>query len=125
MVRAVHDKGGIIIVAHPFDPPVRMGLERIKEMGFDGVELFNACRTAPTLAPVKVVERLGLASLGGSDYHGWEGMPYLSTCYIVVECDCWDLASFITAVRNLKVRACFKHRYRLRDACVENPGGSY
>ncbi|MBI4596694.1 MAG: hypothetical protein HY730_10040 [Candidatus Tectomicrobia bacterium] len=114
LVQAVHDQGGMIIVAHPFDPPIRWNLERIKEMGFDGIELYNACRTAPTQVQIQEAGSLGLATLGGSDYHGWEGMPSLGTCYTSLEGDCQDLDSFLLAVRNLKVQAHFSSPYRLR-----------
>jgi hypothetical protein len=72
----IHDAGGIAIWAHPFwdvkdDGEVLALIDRFKEAGVEGVEVFYVTHTQPQveLLAARCAE-LGLLATGSSDYHG-------------------------------------------------------
>jgi hypothetical protein len=80
-VAAIHEAGGIAILAHPFDmmmDDVRLNAKRylsspqvLLQAGLDGVEVHNAGIITPmsTVLARHLARRAGLAALGNSDAH--------------------------------------------------------
>lgn len=72
-IAMIHDHGGVVVVAHAvfiaddYEP----ALEELVKWGVDGVETFYKHYDDATVARHKsFAERHGLATSGGSDYHG-------------------------------------------------------
>jgi 3',5'-nucleoside bisphosphate phosphatase len=72
----IHDAAGVAVWAHPFwdieaEDEVLAAIERYREAGLDGVEVFYASHTrAQTELLADRCEELGLLATGSSDYHG-------------------------------------------------------
>jgi 3',5'-nucleoside bisphosphate phosphatase len=72
----IHDAAGVAIWAHPYwdikaDDEVLAAIDRYREAGLDGVEVFYASHSQEqTLLLADRCERLGLLATGSSDYHG-------------------------------------------------------
>jgi 3',5'-nucleoside bisphosphate phosphatase len=72
----IHDAAGVAVWAHPFwdveaDNALLAALERYREAGLDGVEVFYPSHTREqTLLLADRCEELGLLATGSSDYHG-------------------------------------------------------
>ena len=72
-VKMIHDNAGVVFVAHPIfigdDYPA--AVEQLAAWGVDGVETYYKHYNAETVAAhAALAARLGLATSGGSDYHG-------------------------------------------------------
>lgn len=72
-VKMIHDNAGVVFVAHPIfigdDYPA--AVEQLAAWGVDGVETYYKHYDAETVAAhAALAARLGLATSGGSDYHG-------------------------------------------------------
>jgi adenylylsulfate kinase len=72
----IHDAAGVAVWAHPFwdiksDDEVLAAIERYREAGLDGVEVFYTAHTREqTLLLADRCKELGLLATGSSDYHG-------------------------------------------------------
>jgi 3',5'-nucleoside bisphosphate phosphatase len=72
----IHDAAGVAVWAHPFwdiksDDEVLAAIERYREAGLDGVEVFYPSHTREqTLLIADRCEELGMLATGSSDYHG-------------------------------------------------------
>jgi 3',5'-nucleoside bisphosphate phosphatase len=72
----IHDAAGVAVWAHPFwdiksDEEVLAAMERYREAGLDGVEVFYASHTREqTLLLADRCQELGMLATGSSDYHG-------------------------------------------------------
>ena len=72
----IHDAAGVAVWAHPFwdiqaDDEVLAAIDRYREAGLDGVEVFYASHTREqTLLIADRCEELGMLATGSSDYHG-------------------------------------------------------
>jgi predicted metal-dependent phosphoesterase TrpH len=77
-VDAIHDAGGVAILAHPFwdlsEPSeVLEGIDRFRALGIDGVEAFYITHTREQTELLAArCAALGLLSTGSSDFHGPE-----------------------------------------------------
>ena len=75
-IRWIHDAGGVAVWAHPFwdvdDPDeVLASIDRFREAGLDGVEVFYVTHTAEqTKLLSERCSELGLLATGSSDFHG-------------------------------------------------------
>jgi len=75
-IRAVHDDGGLAILAHPYlltQNAQRLEglLTELKAHGLDGVEVFYTEHSDQyTVLVGRLAEKLGLLQSGGSDFHG-------------------------------------------------------
>ena len=77
-IRAVHDAGGLVFLAHPvlpgepFDPETLESLiRRFKAEGLDGIEAFYpGCPPGLSGELVALAEKFGLLVSAGSDFHG-------------------------------------------------------
>jgi 3',5'-nucleoside bisphosphate phosphatase len=67
-VRAIHDAGGVAIVAHPVVLKGTADLERLLPLGLDGVEVRHRLHGRNAEAAFDVEH--GLLRTGGSDFHG-------------------------------------------------------
>ncbi len=63
--------GGFTVVAHPFSPARRLPASILLNCGAMGLEAYNGRRNTFELRNVLEARSLGLAELGGSDFHGW------------------------------------------------------
>jgi predicted metal-dependent phosphoesterase TrpH len=70
-IELIHRAGGIIVLAHPgLNEAVRY-LERLVELGLDGIEVLHPVHSPQDLVRFgHLAERFRLVSTGGSDYHG-------------------------------------------------------
>ena len=76
---AVHEAGGIVLLAHPLqaaraDGDLEKTVARLADMGLDGIEAYYkpyATETQNQL--VALADRLGILTCGGSDFHGPRG----------------------------------------------------
>ena len=72
----IHDAAGVAVWAHPFwdieaDDEVLAAIDRYREAGLDGVEVFYVSHTREqTLLIADRCEELGMLATGSSDYHG-------------------------------------------------------
>jgi predicted metal-dependent phosphoesterase TrpH len=104
-VRLIHERGGIAILAHPYDV-VRGGVkpEMVSER-LDGIETINSranpFRLSKYLAE-KASRRLGLPSFGGSDSHTPETIGDAYTC---IDSDSRSLKDILKAMRDGRVQA--------------------
>ncbi len=77
-IEAIHEAGGVAVLAHPRIDTVDEWLAALVQYGLDGVELFRpALRGNEQLYVEKAAEHFGLATTGGSDWHGRPSEPPL------------------------------------------------
>jgi predicted metal-dependent phosphoesterase TrpH len=75
-IQTIHRAGGVAVWAHPFwdisaSPEVLITLDRFRETGIDGVEVFYASHTREqTELLADRCSELGLLMTGSSDFHG-------------------------------------------------------
>lgn len=72
-MRVVHENGGVVFVAHPIyiAEDYREPLRQLAGWGADGIETFyKHYNPAQIAAHAALARELGLATSGGSDYHG-------------------------------------------------------
>lgn len=90
-VQAVHEQGGVAVLAHPFDrvcdSPLRHWprptLDDWRGYGLDGLEGINGSMVDPTANPRSqaMARRLGLTATGGSDAHHKEVIGVAHTLF--------------------------------------------
>jgi predicted metal-dependent phosphoesterase TrpH len=74
-VNAIHGAGGLAFVAHPgyYMEDISV-FESLLDAGFDGIEVIHPHHNRKTVEQLRaIVERRGMLSSGGSDYHGFKG----------------------------------------------------
>lgn len=104
-VRLIHERGGLAVLAHPYDV-VRGGVkpEMVSER-LDGIETINS-RSNPFILSKHLAERasrrLGLPSFGGSDSHTPETIGDAYTC---IDSNSRSLEDILTAMRDGRVQA--------------------
>ena len=70
-IQAIHDAGGLAILAHPTEEDLDRRLASLLELGLDGLELHRPKGQGRLLDRVSgIVTRRGLLATGGSDWHG-------------------------------------------------------
>ncbi len=68
---AVHEAGGIAVLAHPYGYHNEALLEELIEQGLDGVEVWHHAHTPEQTEQLLTLTReRGLVATGGSDFHG-------------------------------------------------------
>lgn len=81
-IQAIHQDGGIAILAHPFISHIDHELQRFVRMGIDGVESGHSSHTADQRAYLhEKALRYELLESGGSDDHGTYGEEPKMGCY--------------------------------------------
>jgi 3',5'-nucleoside bisphosphate phosphatase len=70
-IALVHRAGGIAVWAHPGDVATPARVQRLADVGLDGVEVLHPSHP-PYLSQrlFETVEKIGLVPSGGSDWHG-------------------------------------------------------
>lgn len=82
-ITAIHDAGGIAVLAHPFGPMIgissiskdreqqRKLIAELKDQGLDGLECYQLSHLEKNVTQaVQIAENLELLITGGSDWHG-------------------------------------------------------
>ncbi len=76
-IRLIHQAGGLAVVAHPVhlraanEPELTKKLKDLADLGLDGVEVWYPEHTAQMTEQLwRICQRLDLATVGGSDFHG-------------------------------------------------------
>lgn len=71
VLNAIHEAGGIAVLAHPHQYHNEALLEELIAAGLDGVEVWHPSHTdEQTDALLQLTEQHGLLATGGSDFHG-------------------------------------------------------
>ena len=77
VIDAIHEAGGIAILAHPKDIEKKYKIDieefipHLIEIGIDGIEVYNSIhKLEDTIRYKKLAEKYELLISGGSDYHG-------------------------------------------------------
>ena len=76
VLNAIHEAGGIAVLAHPHQYHNEALLEELIAAGLDGVEVWHPSHTEEqTEALLQLAEQKGLLATGGSDFHGMYSRP--------------------------------------------------
>ena len=76
---AIHDAGGIAVLAHPALYNNMELLDELIREGLDGVEVWHPSADAQTVETLrKIAKKNGLLMTGGSDFHGMYGVGSVS-----------------------------------------------
>ena len=71
VLTAIHDAGGIAVLAHPYFFDNLDSLPRLIENGLDGIEVWHPCATEEQQAEIKkIATKNKLLMTGGTDFHG-------------------------------------------------------
>ena len=71
VLTAIHDAGGIAVLAHPYVFDNLDSLPRLIENGLDGIEVWHPCATEEQQAEIKkIATKNKLLMTGGTDFHG-------------------------------------------------------
>lgn len=71
VVGAVHDAGGIAVLAHPYYSDNIDSIPRLVECGIDGIEVWHPSATQEQQAELKkIATKYKLLMTGGTDFHG-------------------------------------------------------
>ena len=71
VLTAIHDAGGIAVLAHPYFFDNLDSLPRLIENGLDGIEVWHPCATEGQQAELKkIATKNKLLMTGGTDFHG-------------------------------------------------------
>jgi hypothetical protein len=83
ILEAIHDAGGIAVLAHPALYGNMELLDELIREGLDGIEVWHPSANAETVERLrKLAKKNGLLMTGGSDFHGMYGVGGVSvgTC---------------------------------------------
>jgi hypothetical protein len=75
MSRMIHERGGLVIVPHPYTPFFSMKHTVIEWISPDAIEVYNAhspCFTRDARRSRKLAEQLKIPLVAGSDSHTWQ-----------------------------------------------------
>ncbi len=71
VLKAIHEAGGIAVLAHPYSYHSEALLEELIALGLDGVEAWHHTHTPEQTEQLLALTReRGLVATGGSDFHG-------------------------------------------------------
>lgn len=71
VLTAIHDAGGIAVLAHPYFFDNLDSLPRLIENGLDGIEVWHPCATEEQQVELKkIATKNKLLMTGGTDFHG-------------------------------------------------------
>ncbi len=70
-IALIREAGGFCSIAHPETCSDKEAIERWKELGLEGVEVYYGAHTpSDVIRYTELAKRLGLLATGGTDYHG-------------------------------------------------------
>ncbi len=99
-VELIHEQGATAILAHPYGLPRSwVNINRVKEAGFDAIEVANSAQIPYGYICAKnrrLAEQLGLPMTGGSDSHIPET---IGRSYTIVESDSPEVDDVVKAIR--------------------------
>lgn len=100
VLAAIHDAGGIAVLAHPGDSDNLDVMEELLTLGLDGIEVWHSSHTPRQTEELEAValER-GLLMTGGSNFHGMYGKSI-------------SIGDFTTPEEHLKKLIAYKARVR-------------
>jgi len=104
-VGRIRAEDGTPVVAYPFDDGAP-SLERLREIGVLGLEVYSANGELPTDEQLEEVHRLGFATVAGSGYRGGEGVT-VGDCHTLVDADVRNAHDLAVAIRTGRTRAVF------------------
>ncbi len=107
VLEAIHDAGGIAVLAHPALYGNMELLDELIAEGLDGVEVWHPSADEETVAALqKIAKKNGLLMTGGSDFHGMYGVGSVSIGTCVTPDDHLDaLLSYKSRKRRKLARA--------------------
>ncbi|MBT3346558.1 MAG: PHP domain-containing protein [Gemmatimonadetes bacterium] len=74
VIGLVHELGGVAVLAHPGMVVSEPVIQKLVEVGLDGVEVYHPAHQPPQIEHyLDIAERYGLLTSGGSDSHGDAG----------------------------------------------------
>lgn len=74
VLEAIHDAGGIAVLAHPYTYDSIALMEELAQAGLDGVEVYHpSADQAQRNALIDFAKQHGMIVTGGSDFHGMYG----------------------------------------------------
>ena len=77
----VHERGGVVVAAHPFRPFIGLG-DLVYEVELDGIEVLNPnCTPDENFKAKTAAEILKIAGIGGSDAHIKERLGTVATSF--------------------------------------------
>ncbi len=107
ILTAIHDAGGIAVLAHPTLYNSYELLDELIELGLDGVEVWHPSANEDDIAYLtQKAKKSGLLMTGGSDFHGMYGK------------DCNTIGSTLTPDENLDALLSYKSRKRRQQAKI-------
>lgn len=102
LVKIVHEKGGIIIAAHPFREMLGISAELISEIDLDGLEVHSSNQEPwQTGLAKKIAKERNLALVAGSDAHRSDYVGYSLTDFTAEIKDEKDL---VRAIKNKQIK---------------------
>jgi hypothetical protein len=73
-IAAVHEAGGVAVLAHPMLDAAYRHIEYLASLGLDGIEIYHPVHQPSDVERLRhTAERYRLVVSGGSDYHGRDG----------------------------------------------------
>ncbi|NMC51298.1 PHP domain-containing protein [Candidatus Kuenenbacteria bacterium] len=100
-IKMLHSAGGLAIVAHPMSKTKEFSYSQkhltkiIRELPFDGLEVYNTCHTDTEIDYLKkIAQKNNLLISAGSDYHGYDKNYPLGPRYrgrMITRSECQEL----------------------------------
>ena len=117
ILEAIHDAGGIAVLAHPVLYNNMELLDELIEQGLDGVEVWHPSADEETVARLmKLAKKNGLLMTGGSDFHGMYGVGSVSVGTCVTPDENLDALLSYKARRRRKLAKAAKAAAALQEA---------
>jgi hypothetical protein len=117
ILEAIHDAGGIAVLAHPVLYNNMELLDELIEQGLDGVEVWHPSADEETVARLmKLAKKNGLLMTGGSDFHGMYGVGNVSVGTCVTPDENLDALLSYKARRRRKLAKAAKAAAALQEA---------
>lgn len=101
----IRAEGGTAVVAYPFDDG-GLTLERLRDLGVQGLEVFSGNGQLPTDDQLRELERLGLSAVAGSGFRGEDGTA-VGDCFTLVDADIRSGRDLAVAIRTRRVKPVF------------------
>lgn len=104
-VGRIRAEGGTPVVAYPFDDGAP-SLERLVDIGVQGLEVYSATGELPTDEQLEHIRRLGLATVAGSGFRGGTEAA-VGDCHTLVDADIRSGRDLAVAIRTGRTSAVF------------------
>ncbi|WP_373048284.1 PHP domain-containing protein [Vulgatibacter sp.] len=101
----IRAEGGTAVVAYPFDDGAP-SLQRLVDLGVQGIEVYSANGELPTDQQLEEARRLGLFTVAGSGFRGGSGTS-VGDCHTLIDADVRSGRDLAVAIRSGRARAVF------------------